>query len=82
MSAGPTPGPGDPGDPGRRDGGPPPRWPAPPPAPRPPYRPRPRRTALRTLAIVVVSVLAACGVMFIALTVFLVITLNSLGSNK
>jgi hypothetical protein len=50
--------------------------------PPPYYRPRPPRTAWRALAFVVISVLAVCGLMFIGLIVFWVITLNNLGSNK
>jgi hypothetical protein len=54
------------------------RWDEPPPC----YRRRPPRTAWQVLAFVVISVLAVCGLVFIALIVFWVIALNNMGSNK
>lgn len=53
--------------------------------PRPPepyYHRRPPRMAWQVVAFVVISVLAVCGLMFIGLIVFWVISLNNLASNK
>jgi hypothetical protein len=53
-----------------------------PPPPEPHYYRRPPRTGWQLVAFVVIGVLAVCGLMFIALIVFWVIALNTMGSNK
>lgn len=54
--------------------------------PRPPephyYYRRPPRTAWQVVALVVISVLAVSGLVFVGLIVFWVISLNNLASNK
>ena len=48
----------------------------------PHYGRRPPRSAWQVVAFVVISVLAVIGLLFIALTVAFVISLNNMGSNK
>ncbi|HEY7072381.1 MAG TPA: hypothetical protein VH479_19800 [Acidimicrobiales bacterium] len=49
---------------------------------RPPYAGRPERSVWRALGLVVVGVLAVCGLMAIAMAVLFVVSLNSWASNK
>jgi hypothetical protein len=78
MTAGPFPDHGTSPDPAD----PPARRPFPPPGYRPPYQPPPPPSAWRTVGIVVLAILAVCGLVFVGLIVLFVIALNNMGSNK
>ncbi len=75
--------PGGPG-PSPRVPAPPPRERAPFPSPesRPPYQPPPSRSVWRTVGIVVLLLLAICGLVYLGLILLFLLAINSMGSNK